>query len=825
MSTTKKDTDGTGNEHKRVVIIGGGVVGSSALYHLGKMGWTDSLLLEMDELTSGSTWHAAGNIPTFSGSRNVIKMQHYSTQLYAELANDKDYPINYHQTGSIRLGQNSDRMEEFHHVAAMASAMGIEYEMLDTDEMKKRHPFLESHDLLGALWDPYDGDIDPSQLTQALASKAREMGAEIRRFTKVTAIEQRPNGEWQLTTNTGDQITAEYVINAGGYRGAEVAAMAGQFLPVVSMEHQYLVMESVPELEQYDGLVPLVRDPDDSYYLRQEKTGLILGPYEWKATPHWPDGKLPENFAYELYPDDLERLEWYIEQACKRMPILGTVGVQKVINGPIPYAPDGLPYIGPAFGLKNFFHCCSFSFGICQAGGAGKSIAEWVVEGKPEWDLWATDPRRYAEYADQQYVVDRATELYQNEYAIAYPNDEWPAGRPRYTTPVYERLKDKGAQFGARGGWERATWFPRASDETDVKPSFHRASWFDSVGEECHHVRDKVGLLDLGGFTKYKVEGDDAAAWLDSLIAGKLPRVGRLTLSYFCAPDGGVWSEMTITRTDENKFFLISAAAAKWHDLQWLQEHLPADRKVTIEDVSLDSGTLIVAGPKSRELLQTLTNTDLSNAAFPWLSFQHLQLNGIDVMAMRVNYVGELGWELHVAVDKQLALYDDLMNAGERFELRDFGMYAMESMRLEKCYRAWKAELDHEYSPLRSGLDRFVDLNKADYPGKAALVKESKDGVPDIFVPFTLDDEGNAKDGTDIDAIYGCPVVHNGDVVGYTTSGGYGHCLKKSIALGYIRTDLSKPGTKVAIRLFGKDYPATVGQEPLYDSENAKLRA
>lgn len=808
-------------EHAQVVIIGGGVVGTSALYHLAKMGQTDCVLLEMDELTSGSTWHAAGNIPTFSGNRNIIKMQHYSTKLYAELCSDESYPFNYHQTGSIRLAQSKDRMEEFKHVSAMAMAMGIDYEIIDTAEMKKRHPFLEDHDLVGALWDPYDGDIDPSQLTQALASHARSMGAEINRFTHVTAIARTASGEWELTTNKGT-IVAEKVINAGGYRGAEVTAMAGKFLPIVSMEHQYLVMESVPELEQYDGLVPLVRDPDDSYYLRQEKTGLILGPYEWKATPHWPDGKLPEKFAYELYPDDLERLEWYIEKACARMPILGSVGVQKVINGPIPYSPDGLPYIGPAFGLPNFFQANCFSFGICQGGGAGKSIAEWVVEGKPEWDLWSTDPRRYTDYADQQYVVDRATELYQNEYAIIFPNDEWPAGRTRHSSPVYETLKAKGAQFGARAGWERATWFPAESDNSEQAPSFHRTNWFERVGEECKHVREHAGILDLGGFTKYEITGGDSAEWLNRMIAGNLPKVGRLTLSYFCTPDGGVWSEMTITRMGENHFFLITAAAAKWHDMQWLTDHLPKNSEnadIKIEDITEKYGTLVVAGPKSRDILQTLTNSDLSNSAFGWLTYQDLQFGKAKVIAMRVNYVGELGWELHVPVEDQLELYNAVMQAGESFQLKDFGIYAMESMRLEKCYRAWKAELDHEYSPMRSALSRFVNLEKPEFIGRDALLAEQEAGLPDVFVPFVLDDSD------DCDAAYGSPVSYDGEVVGYTTSGGYGYCIGKSIALGYIRTDLAKPGTAVTIEVFGKQRQATVESEPLYDPENKKLRA
>jgi len=784
----------------RVVIIGGGVVGCSAMYHLAKRGWTDVVLVEMDELTSGSTWHAAGNIPTFSGTRNMIKLQHYSTQLYAELAKDPEYPINYHQTGSIRLAQNQSRMEEFHHVSAMANAMGVEYEMLDLAEMKKRNPFLEDHDLEGALWDPYDGDIDPSQLTQALASASRKMGGEINRFTKVTGLEAMPNNEWKVKTDKGD-IQCEYVINAGGYRGAEVTQMGGKFLPMVSMEHQYLVTEAVPELEAATELMPLVRDPDDSYYLRQEKHGLILGPYEWRATPHWADGKLPEKFAY-------------------RMPILGTVGVQKVINGPIPYSPDGNPYVGPAYGMKNFYHACGFSFGICQGGGAGKSIAEWIIDGQPEWDLWGLDPRRYTEYANQQYVVDRATELYQHEYAIHFPEDEWPAGRPALTSPSYERLKEKGAPMGARGGWERATYFPENGEAVEApEPSYRHKPYHSIVAAECKHVREKVGVLDLCGFSKYELKGAGSAAWLDYMIAGNLPKVGRLSLSYFCTPKGGVWSEMTITRMDDEHFILVTAAAAKWHDFQWLLDHMPAEHSMQLTDITDDYGTLVVAGPQSRDVMQKLSNSaDFSKESFKWLTAQRVTLEGADVIALRVNYVGELGWELHVPVAKQLELYDALMKAGEEYEIRDFGVYAMESMRLEKCYRAWKAELDHEYSPLRSGLDRFVNLDKPDFIGKQAMVDEVAAGLPDLFVPFVLDED-------DCDAVYGCPVSINGEVVGYTTSGGYGHCIGKSIALGYIRTDLATAGTKVQINVLGKMRNAEIVSEPIYDPENKKLRA
>ncbi|NND90658.1 MAG: FAD-dependent oxidoreductase [Granulosicoccus sp.] len=808
----------------RVVIIGGGVAGASALFHLAERGWTDCMLLEMDELTSGSTWHAAGNVPTFSSSRNVIKMQYYSTQLFARLSVNPDYPINYHQTGSIRLAQTPQRMEEFRHVTAMANALGLGYELLDTTTMKARHPFLEDHDLLGALWDPHDGDIDPSQLTQAYASHARKAGATVHRFTKVTGISRTAGGEWNVQTDKGT-ILAEYVINAGGYRGAEISELGGRFLPMVTMEHQYLVTEPIPELEAHEGLVPLVRDPDDSYYLRQEKDGLILGPYEKQPRARWTDGRIPEDFAYELYADDLDRLEWYIEKACERMPILGSVGVQKVINGPIPYSPDGMPYIGPAFGLQNFYHLNGFSFGICQSGGAGKMIAEWVIDGKPEWDLWGVDPRRYTDYADQPYVVDRAIELYQHEYAINYPVEERPAGRPRKLSPVYDSLKARGARFGARGGWERATWFAREQDTDAEVPTYQRGVWFAAVGEECRAVRDTVGLLDLCGFTKIDVQGEGTSAWLDSLIAGKLPRVGRLALSYFCAEDGGVWSEMTLTRLAEEHYVLISAAAARWHDFQWLQEHLPDQGAIAMNDISDDYGTLVIAGPRSRELLQQLTSADLSNEAFRWLSCQDIKVSDIDVRALRVNYVGELGWELHVRTSDQLALYDALLAAGTAFELKEFGMYAMESMRLEKSYRAWKVELDHEYSPLRSGLDRFVDLGKGGYPGHAALVAEAAQPLPDVFATLILDETSQSGRSQDTDALYGCPIQLNGEVVGYTTSGGYGHRIGKSIALGYITPELAVPGTRVDVNVLGILRSASVVAESPYDPDNTALRS
>ena len=518
--------------HARVVIIGGGAVGTSALYHLAKMGEVDTLLIERDELTSGSTWHAAGNCPNFSTSWNVIKFQRHSTKLYARLGEETGYPINYHVTGSIRLAHSRARMDEYKHVAAMARAQGIDFAVLSPTEIKAKYPYISLDDIEGGLWDPFDGDIDPSQLTQAYAKGARDLGAKIERFTKVIGIERRPSGEWLVRTNKGD-VTCDVVVNAAGYRAGEIMAMVGQYMPIVSMAHQYLVTETIPELEKNAAKLPLLRDPDASYYLRQERHGLLLGPYEWTATPHWLDG-IPDEFAHQLYPDDLGRLESYIEDAIARVPLLGTVGVQRVINGPIPYSPDGNPYIGPAHGLPNFFQCCCFSFGIAQSGGAGKTISEWILHGEPEWDFWTFDPRRYTDYATKTYVVDKAIELYQNEYAIGFPVEERPAGRPAKTTPLYDKLKAKGAFFCARGGWERAAWFPRAGETADQKLSFHRAetAYFETVAEECRAVREGVGILDLGGFTKLVVEGPGAAAWLDRLVCGRLPKQGRISLSW-----------------------------------------------------------------------------------------------------------------------------------------------------------------------------------------------------------------------------------------------------------------------------------------------------
>lgn len=802
----------------QVVVIGGGAVGCSALYHLTQLGVTDAMLLERDELTAGSTWHAAGNCPNFSTSWNLIKLQRHSTRLYAELAKRVGYDINYHVTGSIRLAHTRDRVDEFRHVVSQARAQGIEFEMLEPAEIVRRHPFLTTDGILAGLYDPHDGDIDPAQMTQALAKGARDAGAEIHRQTRVTAIERTRSGEWRVTTNRG-VVTAQSVINAAGYRGGEVAQLVGAYLPIVTLSHQYLVTDDIPELVARGAArLPLVRDPDVSYYLRQERHGLILGPYEWQATAHWLD-RIPDEFAHQLFDDDTGRLEKYIEAACGRIPILSSVGVKTVINGPIPYAPDGNPLIGPAPGLPGFFHCCAFTFGIAQAGGAGKCIAEWVARGQPEWDMWPLDSRRYLEFANQKYTLAKAIETYQHEYGVGYPAEERAAGRPAKCSPAYQRLKDKGARFGARGGWERAVYFPESGDAIDGRElSFRRPAWHPAVKRECEAVHKRVAVLDLPGFTKFEVTGAGAAAWLDHMVAGVVPRPGRTALNYFCAPSGGIVTEMTLTGFAPDHYWLISAAAGERHDEHWLREHLPTDGSVELKNLSARYGTLITVGPRSRELLSKLTSADLSNAAFPWLSMRSIEIAYTRAIALRVNYMGELGWELHVPSEHLLSVYDLLWEAGAGLGISDFGLYAMDSLRLEKCYRAWKGDLTTEYTPFMASLDRFVKLDKpGGFIGQEALRREATTGPRERFVPLIVD-------ATDADAAAVSIVYRGKEVVGLVTSGGYGYRLDCSIALAYVRTDLAVEGTELEIEILGERRRARVGREPLYDPENMRLK-
>ena len=807
----------------RVVIIGGGVVGASSLYHLAKAGWTDCVLLEKNELTAGSTWHAAGNCPSFSTSWAVMNMQRYSLSLYAGLAEEVDYPMNYHVTGSIRLAHSRERMMEFERAKSMGLYQGMELEMMSLADVKDAYPFIETHDLEGGLWDPDDGDIDPAQLTQALAKGARQMGARIERFCPATGV-SRENGEWIVHTAKGD-IRCEKVVNAAGYYAQRVGEwfkpFGGRTVPMAVMSHQYFLTEEIPELKEWTEAngrkIPLLRDVDSSYYLRQDKHGLNLGPYERNCKAHWitPDDPMPEDFSFQLYPDDLERLEWYIEDAMARVPILGSQGVSRVINGPIPYAPDGLPLIGPMPGVPNAYEACVFTFGITQGGGAGKVLAEWITEGQTEWDMWAVDPRRYTDYTDQDYCNQKAMEVYGHEYAMHFPHHEWPAGRDKKLSPVDAKVRELGGVMGAYNGWERANWFARDGDDLseDATQTWDRAGvWSQRVKEECEAVRDGVGVLDLPGFSRFNLSGEGAAEWLRARITGGLPKAGRMNLAYFADDRGRILTEMSVLRHSEDHFTLITAATAQWHDFDVLRPAMEAGLSLT--DHTTEYSTLIVTGPKSRELFEAIgAEADLS---LPWLSHQRTKINGADCALARVSFAGELGWEIHASNADIPALYDAVLAAGAQ----PFGMYALNSLRIEKGYRTWKGDLSTDYTLYEGGLDRFVKLDKPqDFPGKIALMNEKQQGSKKRFISLKVD-------AGDQDAPYMATLWHNGDVVGETTSGDWGYRVGASIALGMIRTDLAVPGTEIEVDIFGEKRRAVVQPEgPLWDPENERLRA
>nr|WP_325249472.1 FAD-dependent oxidoreductase [Amylibacter sp.] len=805
----------------RVVIIGGGAVGASALYHLGKAGWTDCVLLEKNELTAGSTWHAAGNIPTFSTSWSIMNMQRYSTELYRRLGAEVDYPMNYNVTGSIRLAHSKERMQEFERAAGMGRYQGMDIEMMQVSDFKDRYPFLETHDLAGGLYDPYDGDMDPSQLTQALAKGARDMGAQILRFTPATGV-RRDGDDWIVQTEKGE-IRCEFVVNAAGYYAQRVGEWfkpyGGRTVPMMVMSHQYMLTEEIPEIEAYTkehGKLPLLRDVDTSYYLRQEKTGLNLGPYERNCKAHWvtPDDPMPQDFSFQLYPDDLERLEWYMEDAMARVPLLGQSGINKVINGPIPYAPDGLPLLGPMPGVKNAFEACVFTFGIAQAGGAGKVLAEWITEGETEWDMWAVDPRRYTDYTDEDYCIQKGMEVYGHEYAMHFPHHEWPAGRDKKLSPNHAKVVELGGVMGAYNGWERANWFAKDGDDTSEESTQtwnRQGPWTQRVKEECEAVRDGCGVLDLPGFSRFWIQGEGADDWLRGFCTGGIPKAGRMNLIYVSDSRGRILTELSCLRLGADNFVLITAATAQWHDGELIRNSVPDS--VTVRETTTERDTLIVTGPKSRAVLAGITDADLEQG---WLTHQWATVAGQKAFLIRVSFAGELGWEIHAENADMPPIYQAVLDAGAK----PFGMYALNSLRIEKGYRAWKGDLSTDYSLLEGGLERFVKLDKPfDFIGKAAIQKEKQQGRKKAFVTLVVD-------AGDADAPYMSSIWHNGAVVGETTSGAWGYRVNASVALGMVRVDLAVAGTEVEVEIYGQRHRAVVQEDqPLWDPQNERLRA
>lgn len=831
----------------RAVVIGGGVVGVSTLYHLAKLGWSDSVLIERKELTSGSTWHAAGLLPLFNLSYSVGKLHQYSVSLYPSLEAETELNVGFSRVTNIRLATTKDRMDEYHYYAGVARTIGVEVNFLTADEVKQIWPLCNTQGVIGAIQHPEDGYIQPADLTQALAKGARQRGATIYRNTTVTAISQLPSGEWLVSTDQGD-ITCEHVISCSGNFARQTGAMVGLDIPVIPVEHQYVVTEQHPAImeRKRQGLpeMGVLRESDASYYMREEAGGLLLGPYEMGAPACYVDGPAA-NSEYELFPDALERLEPYILAAMQRVPAFGEVGIKKVYNGAIAYTPDGSPIIGPAWGLKNFWLNEGHSFGVTAAGGAGWQLAHWIVDGEPTIDMMGVDPRRFGDYAGRGFLIEKNEEAYAKVFTVHYPDEEREAARALRRTPCYDRMKALGAVFGSVFGWERPNWFapqgyalsdadldrpdvllnhnhPVTDDDAPIREkwSFRRSNYFEHVGRECRHVHEKVGLQDMSAFAKCEISGPGAEAWLDGLLTNAVPKkVGRVTLSYLLTVKGGVRAEFTVYKSGPQRYYLVSAGAFERHDHDYLRKALPTDGSVVMERLTTAMGVLVLAGPRARDVLAKVTDADLGGDAFPWLTGQRISIGAAPVDALRVNFIGELGWEIHHPIEMQNYIFDKLMAAGAEFDIRPFGIRAMDSMRLEKGYKLIPRELSIEYSAHESGLDRFISLKKPGFRGKEALLKRRDAGLANALV--TMEVHGV----TDADA-RGSEAIYLGDaLVGRVTSGGYGWRCQKSLALAMIRPDLVRPGAQFEISILGQRYKAVIIEDSPFDPENNALRS
>ena len=808
--------------HARAVVIGGGVVGVGTLYHLARKGWTDICLVERKELTSGSTWHAAGLLPLFNMSYSVGQVHKYSVRFYQELQEETGQNVGFAKVSNIRLATNRDRMDEYRQYAGVAETIGVEVKFLTPGEVKEIWPLCVTDGLVGAIQHPEDGYIQPADLTQALATGARNRGAEINRNTTVTAIERTPSGEWLVKTDKGD-ITCEHVVSASGSFARQTGAMVGLDVPVIPVEHQYIVTDAHPEIQKRkaDGLpeMGVLRGSDGSWYMREERGGLLLGPYEKGAPACYVDGPAPD-MEYELFQEDLERLMPHIESAIERVPAFGEVGVKQVYNGAICYTPDGNPIIGPAWDLPNFWLNEGHSFGITAAGGAGWQLAEWMVEGEPTVDMLGVEPRRYGDYCTKSYLVEKNEEAYANVFVIHFPDEERPAARPLRQAPCYDRLKNLGAVFGQKFGWERANWFAPKGVAQQDDWSFRRSKWFEHVGNEIRNVTENVGILDMTAFAKCRISGPGAEAFLDGLIANRLPKaVGRVGLVHALNSKGGVHSEFTVMREAADSFYVVSAGALQRLDHDWLKKHMPADGTVRFEHLTNQMGVLVVAGPKSRELLQRITRDDLSNDSFKWLTGRWIDVGLAPALALRVNFVGELGWELHHPLEYQNHIFDCVMAAGEDLGVKPFGIRAMESMRIEKSYRMVGQEMSIEYAAFESGLHRFVHLNKGEFVGRDALSRWQEQGFQNAFVTMEV------HDVTDADALGNNPITKDGKVVGRATSGNFGFRVGKSLALAMVRPEVAGIGTELKMDILGTSHRVTVIEESPFDPENERLRA
>ena len=801
--------------HAQVAVIGGGVVGCSVLYHLTKHGWKDVVLIERSELTSGSTWHAAGGMHTFNSDPNVAKLQDYTLSIYKEIEEVSGQSCGIHLTGGLMLADTHERLDFLNTARSRGRYLGLETELVDLQEAARMLPIMDPKHYVAALYDPNEGHIDPSGVTNAYAKAARVGGAEVYRENRVVDLDQRIDGSWNVVTEKGTLI-AEHVVNAAGLWAREVGLMAGVVHPFIPMEHQYLITDEVPEVAADENEMLHVIDFGGELYMRQEGQGVLVGTYEKTGQP-WAEHVTPWDFGHELLAENLDRIGDNLERAFQRFPALEKAGIKQIINGPFTFTPDGNPLVGPVPGVKNYWAACGVLAGFSQGGGVGFALANWMIDGDPGMDTWAMDVTRFGDYAGAAYARAMGRQTYATRFLVPFPNEERPAGRPLRRTPIYDRLKAKGAVFGAAFGLEQALWYAPEGTEAVEEPTFRRSNAHGPVAEECRAVREGVGIIEISGFAKYEITGPGAELWLGHLLANRIPAQGRMLLSPMLNPRGTLIGDFTLAKLGPERFMIFGSGPAEAYHMRWFGQHLP-DEGVTLRSMRSDLVGLSIAGPKSRELLSRVTTEDVSHAAFRFMAIRPMEIGMSSALVGRITFTGDLGYELWMSPDYQLAIYDTLLEAGEDLGLRHFGGRALNSMRLEKGFGSFTREYTCDYTPFEAGLERFVDLRKNDFIGREPLIEEQRTGPKRKRVIFKVD-------ANEVDALANEPVFCDGEVVGWVTSGGFCHHVNESLALGYVPSALAERTDGFQIEILGEMRNATITPEPLFDPAGACMRA
>jgi len=799
----------------RAVVIGGGVVGASVLYHLAKIGWADVLLLEKSELTSGSTWHAAGGMHTFNGEANISRLQKYTIDLYREIEALSGQSCGLHPNGGLMLAATQGELDSLKLICSRARYLGMETRMITLDEAREFNPLIDTRHFIGALWRADGGHCDPSGTTHAYVKAARALGASVERYTRVLSLAQRADGTWDVVTDKGT-VHAEHVVNCAGLWAREIGRMVGIELPVLAMEHHYLLTEDIPELKGREREIVNTTDYAGEIYMRQERGGALIGTYE----PHgkvWAPVRTPDDFSMQLLPDDFERLAPCFEVGFEHFPALGRAGIRKAINGPFTFAPDGNPLVGPVRGVRNFWVACAVMAGFSQGGGIGLVLSRWMAENDPGQDILSMDVARFGAFATPRYTSSKVPENYGRRFRLAYPNEELPAARPVRRSPIYDRLKAAGAVMGANFGLEHALWFAPQGMAPAETPTYRRSEAFPIVRAECQAVRRSAGLYETTNYGKYEITGRGARAWLDRVFACRIPRPGRLGLAPMLNPAGRIVGDLSIACLAEDRYFIVGSGFAEEFHLRWFWASEPP-ANVFVRSAASTLAGFSIAGPRSREIVQSLVRDDLSASAFRFFDVRETAVGYAPALLTRAGFTGELGYEIWTTPDYFASLYDDLLDAGRDVGLVHFGGRALSSLRLEKGYGSFNKDFRPDYTPGETGLDRFVDFTKADFVGRSAVLAERAVGPKRRFVVMEVE-------ARDADVVGYESIMQDGQAVGYVTSGAYGHCVDKSLAAGYVPTALAREGERFEIDVLGELCAATVRLEPLHDPQGLRLRS